>query len=239
MTGASNVIVLSPFELSEPDWRAEMSGPVCGRIDRAERLGSLAKRTLDLVGAISGLMLLFPLMLGLAALVRAVAGSPAVFSQKRAGRFGRPFTLHKFRTMADRRDEHGNLLPDAERVTRLGRFLRRTSLDEILELVNVLKGEMSLVGPRPLLTDYVERYTPFEARRLRVKPGMTGWAQINGRNGLSWEEKFVLDVWYVENRTFWLDLKILVRTATTVARAAGINAEGYATMPELKRDSRK
>jgi sugar transferase EpsL len=154
--------------------------------------------------------------------------------QLRPGLHGRPFTLLKFRTMTEARDPAGNLLPDEQRLTRLGRFLRRTSLDELPELINVLKGEMSLVGPRPLLMQYLDRYTPEQARRHEVKPGITGWAQINGRNALTWEEKFKLDVWYVDHRSFRLDLRIILLTVWKVLRQEGISQPGQATMEEFQ-----
>src|SRR5690606_27706065 len=146
---------------------------------------------------------------------------------------GKPFTLYKFRTMTDVCDTDGNLLPDAERLTNFGRFLRQTSLDELPELINVLKGDMSLVGPRPLLMHYLELYSPEQARRHHVRPGITGWAQISGRNAVSWEEKFRLDVWYVDNVSLWLDLKILLLTVWKVVRREGISQAGHATMPEF------
>ncbi len=194
------------------------------------------KRTLDLAVAIPAIVLTSPLMGGLALVVRLTMGKPVLFRQRRPGLFGRPFTLLKFRTMSDLRDHEGKPLPDEERLTRLGRFLRRTSLDELPELFNVLKGEMSLVGPRPLLMEYLERYTPRQARRHEVRPGITGWAQVNGRNALSWEEKFELDVWYVDHRSLWLDLKILVMTVGQVLSGRGVSARGHATMPKFKED---
>lgn len=160
-------------------------------------------------------------------------GRRVVFSQIRPGLHGRPFTLFKFRTMRDQRDSYGGLLPDEERLTRFGQFLRSTSLDELPELLNVLRGEMSLVGPRPLLMEYLDRYTPNQARRHEVKPGITGWAQVNGRNGLTWEEKFELDVWYVDNWSIRLDLTILWLTVVKVCRREGVTAKGFATMPEF------
>lgn len=192
-----------------------------------------AKRAFDLLVASSGLLVLSPLLLALAFLVRRRLGSPVLFRQRRPGLRGRPFMMYKFRTMTDDRDAEGGLLPDGERLTPFGRFLRSTSLDELPELFNVLKGEMSLVGPRPLLMAYLDRYTPHQARRHEVRPGITGWAQINGRNALSWEEKFDLDVWYVDNGTFLLDLRILVRTVAKVLRREGISGEGQATMSEF------
>lgn len=192
------------------------------------------KRGMDLVGAGLGLVLLAPVMVSVAVLIRLTMGSPVLFRQVRPGRHGRPFTMYKFRTMLDLRDEQGEFLPDGLRLTPVGRFLRKTSLDELPELFNVLKGEMSLVGPRPLLTAYLERYTPEQARRHDVRPGITGWAQVNGRNAITWEEKFQLDVWYVDNRSLWLDLKILGLTTVKILRGDGISAGGHATMPEFK-----
>jgi sugar transferase EpsL len=189
------------------------------------------KRSFDLMVSLTLLVVLAPLILALAAVVAVKIGSPVLFRQQRPGLDARPFELIKFRTMSDARDADGNLLPDAERLSRFGSFLRASSLDELPGLVNVLRGEMSLVGPRPLLMQYVPLYSPFEARRHEVRPGVTGWAQINGRNALSWDEKFALDVWYVDNRSFWLDLRILALTALKVVRRDGISASGEATMP--------
>lgn len=191
----------------------------------------MGKRLFDIV--ISALLLVFlsPLFLVLVLSVRLSLGSPVLFKQIRPGLHGKPFTMYKFRTMTDEMDEHGRLLPDEQRLTKLGRFLRSTSLDELPELINVLKGDMSLVGPRPLLMDYLPLYTPEQARRHEVRPGITGWAQVNGRNEISWEEKFEYDVWYVDNRSFLLDIKILWMTLIAVLRREGISAEGHATMP--------
>ncbi|NPV81340.1 MAG: sugar transferase [Firmicutes bacterium] len=192
------------------------------------------KRGFDIVASLSLLILLLPLFIFLALLVRLSMGSPVLFRQKRPGLHGRPFTMLKFRTMTDARDERGALRPDQDRLTPVGRFLRSTSLDELPELLNVLRGEMSLVGPRPLLMEYLDRYTPEQARRHEVKPGITGWAQVNGRNALTWEEKFKLDVWYVDNWSLLLDFKILWLTLVKVVKREGISAEGCATMPEFK-----
>ena len=167
------------------------------------------KRAFDLTLALLALTILSPMIGLIALLVWLELGSPVLFRQQRPGLHGRAFTLYKFRTMTDARDAQANLLPDAERLTPLGRFLRSTSLDELPELFNVLKGDMSLVGPRPLLMRYLDRYTPEQMRRHQVKPGITGWAQVNGRNVLTWEQKFALDVWYVDHASLWLDLKIL------------------------------
>ncbi|MGQ9542135.1 MAG: sugar transferase [Armatimonadota bacterium] len=192
---------------------------------------ALLKRLMDLCLASVALVLLALPMLVIALLVRLSLGSPVLFRQQRAGLHGKPFTLIKFRTMRDARDERGKLLPDEVRLTRFGKWLRHTSLDELPELLNVLKGEMSLVGPRPLLLEYLPRYSAQQARRHEVKPGITGWAQVNGRNALSWEERFRLDVWYVDNWNLWLDVKILLLTLWKVLKREGISAEGSATMP--------
>ena len=193
----------------------------------------LAKRIFDLALTVSGLVLVSPILILVAVLVRIFHGSPVIFQHKRPGYRSQPFTLYKFRTMTDARDEHGHLLPDEIRLTPLGKFLRATSLDELPELFNVLKGEMSLIGPRPLLMQYLDRYTPEQARRHDVLPGVTGWAQINGRNNLSWEIKFELDVWYVDNWSFWLDVKILALTLWKVMTREGINEPGNATAREF------
>ena len=192
------------------------------------------KRLLDLVLVMPALMILAPVLVVLGLLVRWRLGSPVFFRQRRPGLRGRPFTLLKFRTMTETRDEKGQLLRDEGRLTQFGRFLRRTSLDELPELFNVLKGEMSLVGPRPLLVEYLERYTVEQARRHEVKPGITGWAQVNGRNALSWGEKFEFDVWYVDHVGLWLDLEILAMTVWQVVTGKGVSAEGYATMPKFE-----
>jgi lipopolysaccharide/colanic/teichoic acid biosynthesis glycosyltransferase len=191
------------------------------------------KRLLDIFGAAAGLLLLSPALLVLAALIRRRMGPPALFTQRRAGLRGEPFVLYKFRSMNDARGKDGELLPDGERLTEFGQFLRRSSLDELPQLWNVLKGDMSLVGPRPLLLDYVPLYDDTQKKRLDVKPGITGWAQINGRNAISWDEKFALDVWYVERRGFWLDVKILALTVWKMLKREGISAPGEATMPRF------
>lgn len=188
------------------------------------------KRSFDLLASAAALLLFAPLLLVLVFLIRRKLGSPVFFTQQRPGLHGRPFKMIKFRTMTDARDADGNLLPDAERLPPFGRFLRSASLDELPELFNILKGDMSLVGPRPLLMEYLPLYSERQARRHDVRPGLTGWAQINGRNALSWEEKFELDVWYVENRSFWLDLKIILLTVKKVLVREGISAAGEATM---------
>ncbi len=194
----------------------------------------ISKRLLDVVISVMALVLLSPLMLLVAVLIRLTLGPPVLFRQQRVGLHGRPFMLLKFRTMSDVRDAHGQLLPDDERLTPLGRCLRSASLDELPELINVLRGEMSLVGPRPLLVPYLDRYTPEQRRRHAVLPGLTGWAQVNGRNHLSWERKFALDVWYVDHGSLWLDLKIIALTARQVFLREGISPPGGATMPEFK-----
>ncbi|MFC3862725.1 sugar transferase [Deinococcus antarcticus] len=192
------------------------------------------KRWLDLLVASVGLAILSLPMLGLAVLVRQKLGSPVLFAQVRPGLNGKPFTMYKFRTMTEERGPDGELLPDSVRLTSFGKFLRSTSLDELPELWNVLKGDMSLVGPRPLLMEYLPLYTERQARRHEVRPGITGWAQVNGRNALSWDEKFEHDVWYVENRSLFLDLKILLMTLQKVVKRDGISAQGEATMPRFR-----
>ncbi|MFB9081344.1 sugar transferase [Deinococcus wulumuqiensis] len=192
------------------------------------------KRVMDILFSGLGLMLLGLPMLGLAGLIRYKLGSPVLFKQVRPGLAGQPFTMYKFRTMTDERGPDGELLPNAVRLTAFGKFLRSTSLDELPELLNILKGDMSLVGPRPLLMEYLPLYNERQARRHEVRPGLTGWAQVNGRNALSWEEKFEHDMWYVENRSFALDLKILLMTLKKVLNRDGINADGEATAPRFK-----
>tara|TARA_R110000822_G_scaffold297182_3_gene419745 strand:+ start:929 stop:1528 length:600 start_codon:yes stop_codon:yes gene_type:complete len=196
------------------------------------------KRAMDLVGALAALVLLSPIVVVLCILVLSKLGSPVFFRQVRPGIEGRPFKMVKFRTMTDERGPDGALLPDDQRLTALGAWLRSTSLDELPELFNVLKGDMSLVGPRPLLMDYLSLYNDRQARRHEVRPGITGWAQINGRNALSWEEKFELDVWYVDNRSLWLDIKILFKTVMQVLKRDGISHGEEATMPRFKGSSR-
>lgn len=191
------------------------------------------KRSFDVAASVLLLALLGPALMLLAVMVRVKLGAPVLFSQERPGLGGRVFRLYKFRTMTDARDENGELLPDSERLTPFGRFVRSTSLDELPELFNVLKGDMSLVGPRPLLVEYLDRYTPEQARRHEVRPGITGLAQVSGRNALAWEDRFALDVWYVDHQSLWLDLKILVRTVTTVLRREGIAEDGQETMSEF------
>jgi lipopolysaccharide/colanic/teichoic acid biosynthesis glycosyltransferase len=193
----------------------------------------MTRRFLDLLTAGIGLLILIPVIGVLAALVYATMGRPLLFAQTRPGKGARPFTLYKFRTMSGATDANGRLLPDTERLTRFGRFLRRYSLDELPQLWNVLRGDMSLVGPRPLLTEYLPLYSPEQARRHEVRPGITGWAQVNGRNAQTWEERLRLDVWYVDHLSFWLDLKILWMTLVKVARSEGVNQPGHATMPRF------
>ena len=193
----------------------------------------MTKRLFDVLVTGLSVPLWLPLLGAVALLVRRNLGTPVVFRQTRPGLHGRPFTLYKFRTMTDARDGEGHLLPDAERLPPFGRFLRSTSLDELPELWNVLRGDMSLVGPRPLLMQYLDRYTPRQARRHQVRPGITGLAQVSGRNALSWEDRFELDVWYVENHSLGLDLKILWQTIAKVFRREGISAQGEATVAEF------
>jgi sugar transferase EpsL len=193
-----------------------------------------SKRCFDLTLTLLSAPLWLPLLAVLALLVRIRLGSPVFFRQDRPGLGGRIFPLRKFRTMTDARDAHGQLLPDADRLVPFGRWLRSTSLDEIPEMFNVLRGEMSLVGPRPLLVRYLDRYTPEQARRHEVPPGITGWAQVQGRNALSWEDKFRLDVWYVDHASLALDLRILFLTVARVWQREGIAAQGHATMPEFE-----
>jgi lipopolysaccharide/colanic/teichoic acid biosynthesis glycosyltransferase len=195
--------------------------------------GECVKRVIDFVVASLALLMLALPLLALAWLIRRKLGSPVLFRQVRPGLQGRPFTMVKFRTMTDERGPDGALLPDAQRLTPFGRFLRASSLDELPELWNVLKGEMSLVGPRPLLMEYLPLYTPEQARRHEVRPGITGWAQVNGRNAISWADKFALDVWYVDHRSMWLDVRILWLTVRKVLVRDGISAAGEATMQKF------
>jgi lipopolysaccharide/colanic/teichoic acid biosynthesis glycosyltransferase len=194
----------------------------------------MVKRIIDIgISAIAAL-LLAPVIAIVAVLIRAKLGGPVLFPQVRPGTNGQPFRMFKFRTMTDARDAEGQLLSDTDRLPPFGRWLRATSLDELPGLWNVLNGDMSLVGPRPLLMQYLPLYSPEQARRHLVKPGLTGWAQVNGRNALTWDEKFTLDIWYVDNRSFWLDIKILWMTAFKVFKREGINASGEATMPAFQ-----
>ncbi|MEH7884026.1 sugar transferase [Bacillus sp. JJ1609] len=192
------------------------------------------KRLLDLISSILLLIMLSPIILFTAMFVKVKLGAPVLFKQKRPGLYGKPFYLYKFRTMTDGRDRNGNLLSDKLRLTPAGQFLRKYSLDELPQLINVLKGELSLVGPRPLLMEYLPLYTKEQAKRHLVKPGITGLSQISGRNTLSWEEKFKLDVWYVQNQSFLLDLKILWRTVYKVIQTEGVTQPGNVTMEPFK-----
>ena len=191
------------------------------------------KRLFDLAVAAPSVIILSLVFILIGFFVRMKIGSAVLFRQARPGLNGKPFTICKFRTMTDERDEGGNLLPDGERLTSLGRFLRKTSMDELPELFNVINGDMSIVGPKPLLMQYLDRYTPEQARRHEVKPGITGWAQVNGRNAISWDDKFKLDVWYVNNWSLWLDLKIIAMTVMKVLRREGISQAGHATAQEF------
>jgi sugar transferase EpsL len=194
-----------------------------------KRVYDRAKRSLDLVAASVGLVLLSPVLAATAVIVRIGLGAPVLFRQERPGFRGRPFTLVKFRTMTEARNSDGQLLPDHQRLTRLGRLLRQTSIDELPTLWNVLRGDMSMVGPRPLLMEYLPRYTLEQMRRHDVRPGITGWAQVNGRNAATWEDKFEMDVWYVDHRSFRLDAKIMALTAVRVVRGDGVTQPGRAT----------
>ena len=193
----------------------------------------MSKRFFDIVASVAGLIILSPVIAVVAYLIRKRLGSPILFRQVRPGLDGKPFEMVKFRTMRDALDTNGNPLPDSERMTDFGRFLRSSSLDELPELWNVIKGDMSLVGPRPLLMEYLPLYNEVQVRRHDARPGVTGWAQINGRNALSWEEKFKLDVWYVDNQSMWLDLKIIFLTIKKVLIRDGISAEGEVTMTKF------
>lgn len=193
----------------------------------------MLKRALDICGATVGLIIFSPVLLWTAYRINKEMGSPVFYNRQRAGKGGKPFKLYKFRTMTDARDENGNLLPDAERITPIGQKIRSSSIDELPQLINVLLGDMSIVGPRPLLLDYVPLYNEEQKRRLEVKQGITGWAQIHGRNATTWEERFKNDVWYVDNWSFLLDLKIVMLTVKKVLQHEGISAEGEATMPRF------
>jgi lipopolysaccharide/colanic/teichoic acid biosynthesis glycosyltransferase len=195
---------------------------------------AISKRAVDVIGSFTGLILTFPIMMFIASAILLKMGRPILYRQLRPGLKGKPFILYKFRTMMDLYNTSGELLSDQERLVGLGRFLRRASLDELPEFWNVLRGDMSLVGPRPLLMEYLERYNAEQLRRHDVKPGITGWAQIHGRNALSWEDKFMLDVWYVDHSSLWLDFKILCLTVVKILKKEGISAEGHATMPEFR-----
>lgn len=198
----------------------------------------MLKRTFDFITALAALIVISPLVVLLALLVRLFLGAPILFSQIRPGLHGQAFTVYKFRTMTDEKDASGALLPDDVRLTPFGLFLRRSSLDELPQLFNVLKGDVSLVGPRPLLMEYLPLYTPEQAKRHLVRPGITGWAQVNGRNAISWERKFELDVWYVDNQSFLLDMKILFLTVKKVLIKEGISAQGMETMPRFEGQSK-
>jgi len=200
-------------------------------------LHSPAKRAIDVLGATAGLAALGPVLLLVALAIWSRLGAPVLFRQVRPGLHGRPFELLKFRTMTGARDSAGELRPDGERLTRLGSWLRATSLDELPELINVLCGDMSLVGPRPLLVDYLAHYSPEQARRHEVRPGITGWAAVHGRNATSWERRLALDVWYVDHWSLRLDLKILLMTVVKVLKREGISADGHATMPRFDEDA--
>jgi len=188
---------------------------------------------MDIIISLSLAVMLLPLLLLIAVIIRSILGSPVLFQKVRPGLKGKPFVLYKFRTLTNSRSKEGELLPDDKRLTPLGRFLRKLSIDELPELFNVIKGDMSLVGPRPLLMEYLDRYAPEQARRHEVKPGITGWAQVNGRNAITWEEKFKYDVWYVDNCGLWLDMKIIFITIIKVIKGEGINQPGQATMEEF------
>jgi sugar transferase EpsL len=192
-----------------------------------------AKYTFDTLIALAGIAALSPILALVFVMIRIGLGAPVIFKQQRPGLHGRPYLMYKFRTMQNASGKEGNPLPDEQRLTALGSFLRKTSLDELPELFNVLQGNMSLVGPRPLLMEYLPRYTREQARRHEVKPGITGWAQVNGRNAISWEKKFELDVWYVDNRSIMLDLKILWMTLIRVVKREGVNQEGHVTMEKF------
>lgn len=193
----------------------------------------MLKRSFDFVVSLTLLLVLAPALAVLALLVRAILGSPVLFVQVRPGFKGAPFSFYKFRTMNSATDPSGKLLPDEARLSRFGRMMRKSSLDELPQLLNVVKGDMSLVGPRPLLMEYLPLYTPRQARRHDVRPGITGWAQVNGRNAVDWAQRFEMDIWYVENRSFRLDLKILFLTVLRVLRPSGISKAGHATMPRF------
>ena len=193
----------------------------------------IGKRVLDIVIVIPSLILIGPITCVVAFMLRLKIGRPVLFKQLRPGLYGKPFRVNKFRTMLDLRDEKGDLLPDAERLTSFGKILRSTSMDELPEILNIIKGEMSLVGPRPLLMQYLDRYTPEQSRRHEVKPGITGWAQINGRNAITWEQKFKYDIWYVDHLSFNLDLKIIIMTIWKILKREGISQPDHVTAKEF------
>ncbi|CAH2714892.1 putative sugar transferase EpsL [Neobacillus rhizosphaerae] len=192
------------------------------------------KRMIDLFGSFALIIIFSPIMLLIVLMIRIGMGSPILFKQIRPGLYGKPFCIYKFRTMIDKKDKNGNMLPGKLRLTKLGIFLRKYSLDEIPQLFNVIKGDISLVGPRPLLMEYLPIYSKEQARRHEVKPGITGWAQVNGRNSISWEEKFNLDVWYVNNHSLFLDLKIILLTIKKVFKKEGVSAKGHYSMEDFK-----
>jgi len=194
----------------------------------------MLKRIFDFWVSLFLLLLISPALILIVIAIAIFLGRPVLFNQTRSGELGKPFTIVKFRSMTDQRDQQGNLEPDELRLTKFGQLLRKASLDEVPELWNVIKGEMSLVGPRPLLMEYIPLYTEAQSHRLTIKPGITGWAQVNGRNALGWEEKFKLDLWYVNNQSFWLDMKILLLTLKQVIARDGISADNDATMPRFK-----
>lgn len=205
---------------------------------RFSKEGKCMKRLFDFSSAVIGLAVVSPVIIGTALVVKKKLGSPVIFKQTRPGQYGELFDLYKFRTMTDEVDENGELLPDSVRLTRTGKILRKLSVDELPQLINVVKGDMSLVGPRPLLMEYVELYDDRQSKRLDVKPGITGWAQVNGRNAISWEERFELDVWYVENQSFMLDMKILYMTLQKVVKREGVSQPGQATMEKFTGSSK-
>lgn len=217
-------------------WRL---GIIDGGFRKAEFSQRMLKRIFDIVASATALIILSPVMAVVAWQISRKMGSPVLFRQVRPGRGGKPFEMVKFRTMKDAIDAGGNSLPDSERLTPFGQFLRSSSLDELPELWNVLKGDMSLIGPRPLLMDYLTLYSSEQYRRHEARPGVTGWAQVNGRNSLSWDEKFKLDVWYVDNQSLWLDIKILFLTVKKVLVRDGISAEGEATMARFEGNGAK
>lgn len=197
------------------------------------------KRMFDFIFSLIAILIFIIPMFIVAVVIQVTMGSPIIFKQERPGLRGKSIFVYKFRTMTDECDERGNLLPDSIRLTKVGKLIRKLSLDELPQLFNVLKGDLSLVGPRPLLMEYLPLYTEEQARRHEVRPGITGWAQVNGRNAISWEERFKLDVWYVDNQSFWLDLKILFLTVVKVFKSEGINQEGQATMQKFTGSSEK
>jgi lipopolysaccharide/colanic/teichoic acid biosynthesis glycosyltransferase len=206
---------------------------------RDGKFTQMIKRIFDVLFSLIAVVLLAPVFIVVSIVIIISDGFPVFFAQTRPGKNGNPFKLHKFRTMKEVRNYKAELLADGDRITKFGNFLRRTSIDELPELFNVLKGEMSIVGPRPLLMQYLERYSDEQTRRHEVLPGITGWAQINGRNAISWDEKFRLDVWYVDQRTFWLDLKIILQTIWKVIKGEGISQPGRATMDEFMGNAEK